>query len=345
MRRYIYSFFMMFASVLLQAQTAAPQAPSDLPKSVKVGGSMAQHVQGMAIDREKACLYLSFTDCFLKTDYEGNILASIDSINGHLGAMTFDARKRKVYASLECKDDVIGRNISQNLGAKEYTLAESVFYIAEIDVDRWTMKQYEVIEATKDYKKKYGCSGIDGMAIAPAIGGGKGNRLYVAYGIYGDISRTDNDHQVILEYKPGKFKKALNKYFVYTGNTNWGVQNMAYDPLTGNIFLAVYKGKKPGFPNYDLFAVPVSQKPVVKTLKGLEDDGEHPTLALADMGVKDGTTGLRGWRFAYGSTGFCTVGDGWWLFAQKTGKKKKQGCRVVLYRWTGNPSKPFEQVE
>ena len=345
MSKYICVLLAVVAGLFSGAFSLCAQAPADLPRKVSVGGNMVQHVQGMAIDREKGCLYLSFTNCFLKTDYEGNILASIDSINGHLGAMTFDARRRMVYASLECKDDEIGRDISKNLGAREYTQAESVFYIAEIDVDRWTMKRHEVAEATRDYKKKYGCSGIDGVAVAPAIGGKKGSRLYVAYGIYGDISRTDNDHQVILEYRLRRLGKPVKKYFVYTGNTNWGVQNMAYDPLTGNLFLAVYKGKKPGFPNYDLYAVPVNQKPQSRVLKGLEDDGPHLSLELAAMGVKDPVTGLRGWRFPYGSTGFCTVGDGWWLFAQKTGKKKKQGCRVVLYRWTGNPSNPFETVE
>lgn len=43
------------------------------------------------------------------------------------------------------------------------------------------------------------------------------------------------------------------KYFVYTGNTTYGIQNIEYDSYTNGIFAAVYKGKKPEFENYSLF--------------------------------------------------------------------------------------------
>ena len=47
------------------------------------------------------------------------------------------------------------------------------------------------------------------MTIAPKHGkkGGK-NYLYVAYGIYGDLGRNDNNHQVLLRYDIRK----LNEY-------------------------------------------------------------------------------------------------------------------------------------
>ena len=67
---------------------------------------------------------------------QGNILASIDRIQGHLGAMTFNPETRKVYASLECKDDEIGAGIAKTLNVNTVSRADSRFFIAIIDVDR-----------------------------------------------------------------------------------------------------------------------------------------------------------------------------------------------------------------
>ena len=49
---------------------------------------------------------------------------------------------------------------------------------------------------------KYGCSGIDGLTFAPLPGKSEndGLYLYVAYGIYSDLNRDDNDHQILLCY-------------------------------------------------------------------------------------------------------------------------------------------------
>ena len=326
-------------------------AAQSLPTKLEVKIKSKDHVQGMAIDTLARCFYLSFTTSMVKVDYEGNVLASIDSINGHLGAMTFDAASRKLYASLECKDDVIGQGIAKHLGKETFT--QSKFYIMVFDVNGSAPVvegQWEVTEAINDYKVRYGCSGIDGVTIAPQIGKKKGKpRLYVAYGIYGDISRRDNDHQILLEYKLDQFKsgntpKASAKYFVFTGNTNWGVQNLCYDPKTGCIFMACYAGKKPEYPNFSLFAVPVMQKPVKKILRGLEEDGEHLSLALWQQGLLGNVKGLRGWRFGDATTGVCTLGDGTWFVS--TPLKLKKGFQTATIRqlhWKGGPQEnPFE---
>ena len=49
-----------------------------------------------------------------------------------------------------------------------------------------------------------GLLGIDGISFGPAFGAPKGSKPYlnVAYGIYGDTTRSDNDYQVILNYDP-----------------------------------------------------------------------------------------------------------------------------------------------
>ena len=331
----------------------------NLPTRFDVKIKSKGHVQGMAIDTAARCFYLSFTTSLVKVDYEGNVLASIDSINGHLGAMSFDAATRKLYASLECKDDAIGQGIAKDLGVDVYSQELSRFYVAVVDVDDMAAKKsgamqlFEVSDAIADYKTKYGCSGIDGVAIAPQIGKKPGKpRLYVAYGIYGDISRRDNDHQILLEYKleqfkPGRIPKASAKYFVFTGNTSWGVQNLCYDANTGCIFMACYKGQKPEFPNFSLFAVPVAQKPVKKVLRGLENDGEHLSLELWQQGLLSTVKGIRGWRNGDLTTGVCSLGDGTWFVSIPLRiKKGVQSATVRQIHWKGGPQEnPFEEVK
>lgn len=346
-----------FIAVLLAVAGVLNAGAQTIPVKFEVKIKSKNHVQGMAIDTAARCCYLSFTTSLVKTDYEGNVLARIDSINGHLGAMTFDAASKKLYASLECKDDVIGQGIAKNLGKEVYTQAESRFYIAGFDVSGPEPVRYglwEVTEAVNDYKTRYGCSGIDGVTIAPQIGKKPGKpRLYVAYGIYGDISRRDNDHQVLLEYDLEKMKpsatalKASEKYFIYTGNTSWGVQNLCYDAATGCIFMACYAGKKPEFPNYTLFAVPVKQKPQNKVLRGLENDGRHPSLELWQQGLLSSIKGLRGWRFSDACTGMCTLGDGTWFVSTPLKQwGKTQSATVRQLRWKGGPVEvPFDEIK
>ncbi len=372
-----------FCGLNIMAQSKATAV--SLPDSVFVGGQK-QHVQGIALDREKGCMYMSFTSRFIKTDLKGNILASIDRIQGHLGAMTFNPKDRKVYASLECKDDEIGAGVAKTLNVTKIAKGSSTFYIAIIDVDildkigtdpegNDMFKTVLIKEPANDYNAKvnidgkefehrYGCSGIDGVTIAPNIGKGqKANKsfLYVAYGVYSGLDRDDNNYQVILKYdldnlaafaQTIKFgtihesgpEKPLEKYFIYTGNTNYGVQNMAYDSFTGNIFLAVYKGKKPSYPNYDLFAFSIRQKPFKGKLQSVPYAGNQKQLRLAEIGLKDAATGVRGWHFKWGSTGLCPIGGGLWYISENAQNVNKlQSCTARLYRWTGNPEHPFNK--
>ena len=135
--------------------------------------------------------------------------------------------------------------------------------------------------------------------------------LYVAYGVYGDNHRADNDHQVILRYDTTdwkKYEKRLmqsnmhqsgpkkpdSKYFVYTGNTAYGIQNLEYDSYSGYMFAAVYKGCKESFPNYPMFMIDMHHEAEEKPLKGLDEVGE--TLFLAAKGEFDENTGRSGSR-------------------------------------------------
>ena len=107
----------------------------DYPAVIHIDGGRL-HVQGIALDQKSELLYCSFTSAFFKTDLDGNIVGSITGINGHLGAMTFDPEGRKVYASLEIKDDAIGKGIADALGVAHHERNCSNFYVAEIDVDK-----------------------------------------------------------------------------------------------------------------------------------------------------------------------------------------------------------------
>lgn len=362
MKRMFFAVLVMFAGLsALRAQT---------PEIFVQGGK--NHVQGIAYDSARDRMYLSFTTSFLVTDMQGNVVASIDRIQGHLGAMTFNQVDRKVYASLECKDDVIGQGLS------DFAKGRSMFYIAIIDVDKVTEKGMDsenneafkivcVKEATRDYhvtgfgldgreyEHLYGCSGIDGVTIAPKLGkrGGK-EYLYVAYGIYGDVLREDNDYQVLLRYdikelnkyagavRFGAFydqgpKKPLDKTFIFTGNTNWGVQNLAYDKASGKMIMAVYKGKKERFANMPMYMFDITEKPVKRTLEGVGyDTSKHRVIGTPADPVK-------GYGFKYGATGMCPLGDGTFYFSEN-GKDPETGLqysKVRLYRWTGDPERPF----
>ncbi|MCQ2115781.1 MAG: hypothetical protein MJZ07_06220 [Bacteroidales bacterium] len=395
MRKSILSILATVAIVLLgfcscsHSENTARIVPSDVPDSVYVGDQI-MHVQGLAVDRPNKCMYFSFTSQFYKTDLEGNIIASIDRVQGHLGAMTLGPDGR-VYASLECKDDEIGAGIANKLNIENLNRSEVVFYIAIIDVkklDRMHMDPETddvmttvcIREAVNDYQAsvvcqgdtldhRYACSGIDGVTFGPAFGHKDGkkirkNYLYVAYGVYGDTLRNDNNYNVLLRYDTKDWKKYETKvvfgemhtngpeqpdekYFVYTGNTTWGVQNMAYDSFTNNIFLFVYKGKKSAYPNYDMFAVDCSVKPSMAQLEGVVyDQTEKPVLTLDKTGLYDEATDTYGWRFKYGSTGVCSLGNGYWVISKNAKDKetKLQSCNARLYEWTGDPEQPFKRI-
>ncbi|MBQ1209978.1 MAG: hypothetical protein IIX64_05875 [Bacteroidales bacterium] len=346
---------------VLSLALIAISAWADYPSRIFID-EQDRHVQGIAYDNVKNHLFLSFTTSFVIANHEGEIIGSVDKIHGHLGAMTFDKENRKVYASLEEKNDAIGRSISKGLGASFYT--ESNFYIVEFDVDaikgrnvpfEKVAKKIKVNEVLKDYqdsvqvdgkwlKHRFGCSGMDGMCVAPEFGkvGGK-NYLYVAYGIYSDTLRHDNDYQVILRYQLKDIRKGLAKnperYFVMTGNTDWGVQNMAYDSENHQILLCVYHGWKSQYPNYDVFSIDMHEKPFKAQLERVP----YIKGKQKQMSVK------KAWFFKHGSTGICQVEKNLWYIAisarvidPQTGKKRYSSDNI-LYRWTGEET-PFVEV-
>jgi hypothetical protein len=347
------------AAVLLMSAcvaTAQPVATPPLPKLPlkQNGGTWASgHVQGIAVDVHGGYIYYSFTDLLAKYDFSGKLVGTLVGWTGHLGDLEFNPADGKVYGSLEYGKD-------------------QAFYIAVIDADRLDRVGIEASkseifrtvylpEVAKDFvARHYGCSGIDGVGFGPAFGHAEGVRyLTVAYGVYGDTERTDNDHQVLLQYDIrdwNQYAKPLNesdlhhsgpttlhgKYFVRTGNTTWGVQNLSYDETLQRWFLGVYRGKKPSFPNYLLFAIDARTQPNMSELVGVGERGW--LLELAKDGLKDAATGVRGWN-QKADVGFQPVGHGLFYLSANSGRQGAQTSDLTLVRWTGDANQPFVPVQ
>jgi len=330
--------------------------------NIKIEGITTGHVQGIATDKNREYMYYSFTTSFIKTDMEGNIIGSVKGLAGHLGCIAYNYDDGRVYGSLEYKHDSVGEYILKNL-LGDGTEVEDGWYVAIFDVDKidrmdmdaekdGIMTAVYLDEILKDFSVgggKYGCAGLDGLTFAPIPGELSGkNYLYAAYGIYDDTNREDNDYQIILRYDVDSWKNLeapLNqqnmhrngplapdsKYFVYTGNTNWGVQNLEYDPLTGNMFMAVYKGHKEKFPNFPMFVVDMKKGAVSEKHKFLDE--EISTLSLAEIGQKDEKSNIWGIDFPYGSTGMISLGDGFFYFSQNFKDENGWGTNIALYQF------------
>lgn len=351
-----------------------------LPMVIDGGAWRGGHVQGIAVDTEKGFVYYSFTTILVKTDLAGRVIGTVRGLVGHLGCIDFNREDGKVYGSLEFKNDSIGQHIFKAAGL-EGVPVENAFYIAIFDVDKidrmdmdaeadGVMTAVYLPEITAWYEGKshnglphrYACSGIDGTSFGPYFGAGKDApaMLMVCCGIYGDTEREDNDHQVILCYDWHKFSALAQplsqsaphhsglspeqRCFFYTGNTNWGVQNLCYDSFTGYWLLCVYKGKKDKFPNYTTYLVDGGVAPRMGELQGLGGE-QGLLLTAAPAGLCHPESGIRGFRFPWGSTGVHSLGDGRFYFSHngKT-EDKAYTCALHLYRYTGEGENGFAEM-
>lgn len=333
----------------------------ELPRSITVFAERSgSHLQGIAIDETHKYIYSSVTTCLIKTDLKGNIVGSVKGLVGHLGCIAYNNSDGKVYGSLEFKNDAIGKGILKNL---DYTgEVKDGFYIVSFDVDKidrldmdaekdGVMQAVFLHEVYNDYSAEghsLGCSGIDGVTFAHSIGeNGETKYLYVAYGIYEDNARNDNDYQVLLKYDISdwhKYAKPLNqldmhrygpekpdeKYFVYTGNTRYGIQNLEYDCYTDTMIAAVYKGKKEKFPNYSMFFIDCAKEPQNEMLKGIEKRGMVIPLSDLGSGVINGE--ICGSHFPYGSTGIISLGEGYFYISEPFKNDEGYGGNIYLYK-------------
>lgn len=317
------------------------------------------HCQGIAIDKKREYMYFSFTTSIIKTDLNGNVIGSVKGIYGHLGCLAYNYEDGRLYASLEYNDDDIGMGILRKLNLTNEL--PNRFYIAIFDVDKITRADMDaekdgimtavfLKEVTDDYNfpgHKYGCSGVDGITFSPKAGSNCGNYVYIAYGIYDDRKRKDNDYQILLRFDPSELKeyelplsqnslhingpeKALDKYFILTGNTDYGIQNLEYDKENNCLFAAVYKGRKRRYPNYKLFAFDLRKVCEHTKLKGISEYAETLELKKFDFFKSRGK--ICGSDFTYGATGMISLGNGCFLFSDEFKENGKYGTDVYSYQ-------------
>ena len=299
-----------------------------LLSSVYLGEYPTSHVQGIAVDDELRYVYASFTTKLAKVDLEtGEIVGVVHNWSGHLGDMAYyDGR---VYGSLEYK------------GQNSFYIAVFDCDKIVGDVDhKDVMRTIYLPEVSRDYGGKvdgvsyvYGCSGIDGVAFGPIPGDDSGEIvMMVAYGIFTDASSNvnDRDYQVILQYDLDSFLESdgnggtklkedmsdildqshyhkegpehEDKYFIFTGNTNFGIQNLEYDAESDNYIMAVYNGSCPEYPNYSVFFVDTDTVPQVEELM------MAPDRLAADKALPNSTPGCT--KMAQGKVLYLTDNNG-----------------------------------
>ncbi|MCR5781114.1 MAG: hypothetical protein K6G90_00105 [Clostridia bacterium] len=372
MQAFFQKILALFMSVLVFFGIVKQQTPpSQFIQGVSSGKQGNHHVQGVAVDEKNCYIYYSFTTRLVKTDFAGNLIGTVEGLVGHLGCIALNPADGLIYGSLEYKHDGIGQGVGTDESVSDG------FYIAVFDPAKITRRNMsaeqdgvmtaaflpEVLVDYTGYGKngephRYGCSGIDGLCFAPLPGASSDERfLYVAYGVYSDLSRSDNDHQILLCFVPNAVKTAarpltqtamhengpgtpLHKYFVYTGNTEYGVQNLEYDPAHNALLMAVYKGEKPAFPNYDIYAADLSRPAEAMLLTGLGETGEALTLLGAPVPE---SLEISGWRFSYGQFGIQARSGGGFYIVQPETEDGEENARVYTYAFA--PSVGFTKED
>lgn len=377
----IWTFFLMMSCFMIMSAQKSTIPYKELSTAIDSGPFRAGHIQGIAVDLNKKHIYYSYTTMLVKTDLQGKVIGTVTGLLGHLGDLDFYEKDGRVYGSLEYKNDAIGKGILKM--EKSDRQLQNAFYIAIFDVDRinrmgmdaekdgimttvylpTVLNDYlgEVEVNGKIHKHRLGCSGIDGVSFGPKFGkkGGK-QYLTVAYGIYGDKERVDNDYQVLLQYDVEKwyfYEQPLSddqmhtngplhpdeQYFAYTGNTTYGIQNLEYDHDLNVWWLAVYKGSKPNFTNYSLYALDGCTKPTKQVLKGVTYLNKGKVVPLWKNHILPVSSTPDGWMFEVGSTGFCALGGGLYYISHPYKQGKEECSTLCLYQYSSN-EKPFELI-
>lgn len=350
---------------------------NQIPLQIDAGLWTTGHIQGIAVDTKHEYIYYSFTTVLVKAKLDGTVVGWVGGLIGHLGCIEFNDEDGRLYASLELKHDSIGQGIMKRAGV---TIAdEDSFYISIFDVDKIVrpdmdaeadgiMKAVYLPEVVDWYNAKlpdgkdhkYACSGIDGIAIGPVFGEDRNSRtmLMVACGIYGDVEREDNDCNVLLQFdwrELDDYAKPLTQrephhsgtsadkiYFLFTGNTTWGIQNLEYDEFTGDWLISVYLGRKEKYPNFPMYVIDGSASPYEDYI-AYGEKGLH--LSLKKEGVCHKESGVYGNRFPVGQTGIYSFGNGYYYFSHNYRTPEKvQGSIIKLYRRCDNQEIPFEEV-
>lgn len=348
-----------------------------LPHSIDAGLWNSGHIQGIALDTAHEYIYYAFTTVLVKARLDGTVVGWVGGLMGHLGCIDFNDEDGRLYASLELKHDSIGQGIMKRIGSE--IAEEDAFYVAVFDVEKITrpemnaesdgiMKAVYLPAVARMYSEvlpngrqhRFACSGIDGTGVGRVFGAAEDSptMLMVACGIYGDVDRDDNDCNIIMQYDWRKFDEYARPltqlaphhsgpepdevYFLFTGNTNWGIQNLEYDAFTGDWLASVYRGKKENYPNYPMFVIDGGAKPA----EGYVAYGEKgKLLSLKREGAFDPATGIYGCTFPKGQTGLYAFGDGYYYISHELRTPEGEfGSTIKLFKRANGPETGFEEV-
>ena len=140
--------------------------------------------------------------------------------------------------------------------------------------------------------------------------------------------------------------KPLSTYFLYTGNTTYGIQNLEYDAFSGNYFAAVYAGKKSTFPNYDLFVLNGHKKPHRQSFKVDGHSVNGNFLSSVNQGGISRSRSVSGWHFKWGATGIFPLGEGYFYISHNgLDANGQEQTTLYKYKWTGSQQLPFQRVQ
>ncbi|MBQ8027986.1 MAG: hypothetical protein IJ262_01115 [Clostridia bacterium] len=357
------------------------------PLSLGGGSWDVRHCQGITVDHQNGYIYYSYTTILVKCSMEdGSIVGTVNVPGGHMGDIIYNAADKKIYCgyyapgrkgiyvlifdttkitkeNMAPTEDVV-RSVFIREAWNDYN-AKVTFKAAEDEEETTeaTEAATEKEEKTITLNHRYGCSAIDGICLGPDFSGKiKGRELLtVAYGIYADSTRPDNDYQVLLQYDVSSWwntyakayttksfhksgpESPLGKYFVYTGNTTYGVQTMEYFDELNLWFLCCYnKHQKGTFKKFTFFAVDGDVPPEKQLLKGQSEDDEQYVLSLYQDGIYDAENGIYGWYSSYGVQGISYLCDGLFYIVRPykawTGKKN---AICYLNAWNPDKEDPF----
>ncbi len=331
------------------------------PLSLASGTGDIRHCQGIAVDVVNEYIYYSYTTSLVKCDFKGNIIGTITGIQGHLGDITLHENRKKIYASYNPQ-------------------GKKALYVAIIDVENLNrtgvdalssgliktvhLKEvYDDFTATVDVNgkprtRRYGVAGTDGICFGPSFENSEGYFLTVACGITPQTYRKDNDYQILLQYDVDEFDKyaqplsfsyfhhngpaSKGKYFLFTGNTNCGIQTMVYFDELNLWLLNVYPTTKREYQKFTMFAIDGDVKPYEGLLKGQPQEDRQKILTLYKDGVFDKKHDTYGWYSKAGDLGMSYLGSGlFYIIHPFETWYERQTAVAYLYVWDPSDEFPF----
>ncbi len=215
------------------------------------------HLQGFTTDG--TYFYWSFTDSLVKTTRNNTVIAQVHIPEGHLGDI--DYYNGSLYATC----------MGNSLKGRPWGVWTSFFvnvYDAETLVLQRTIRLdscYDMYANPVDYD---GFNGVDGICVVPTSDGTP--TLWVAAALF---SEERYSRQMLMKFSlQGEL---LEKKYVQTGNTVFGIQNLDYEEDTGYFYFSTYAAGFSYQPKETLYCVDVKTETVIESFSYYSPYGFH----------------------------------------------------------------------